>query len=143
LYGKVAWPRDIDLDCFFYSTGTGTEYDNAIRQVNRFIDLVSDEENRLLRFSPNPQQLQLHDFTGLGIQRGKGLVHDQDLRIHGPVTCFPSMTKLPAVGLSKPSQRLMNVVLPQPLGPTMLTNSPSSTERLTLSSARSLPPVLG
>src|SRR5439155_1404533 len=50
--------------------------------------------------------------------------------VPGPVTCFPSMTKLPAVGLSKPSQRLMNVVLPQPLGPTMLTNSPSSTERL-------------
>src|SRR3954466_4636940 len=39
----------------------------------------------------------------------------------------PRLDTRPALGLSKPASRLSSVVLPQPEGPTMATNSPAST----------------
>src|SRR4051812_36969451 len=39
----------------------------------------------------------------------------------------PLLLTRPLVGLSKPASRLSRVVLPQPDGPTMATNSPAST----------------
>src|SRR4051812_10440749 len=44
-------------------------------------------------------------------------------------TISPSMTTLPTVGRSKPATRLRSVDLPQPLGPTRVTNEPSGISR--------------
>src|SRR5450631_127986 len=46
----------------------------------------------------------------------------------------PSIRKEPRLGVSTPNSILRNVVLPQPDAPTMVTNSWSSTLRLTFSS---------
>lgn len=48
---------------------------------------------------------------------------------------LPSIRIFPSVGELIPSRILKRVLFPQPLEPMMLTNSPSSTENETLSSA--------
>ena len=51
----------------------------------------------------------------------------------------PSMTIAPASGRTKPAIMFMSVVLPQPDGPTMATNSPSRTVKLTSSTTTRRP----
>ena len=43
----------------------------------------------------------------------------------GPRTSLPSQVMVPSLGLMKPAMALSSVVLPQPLGPTSVTNSPA------------------
>ena len=45
----------------------------------------------------------------------------------GPSTRRPSSVTSPAVGSSRPAMHFSSVVLPQPDGPTMHTNSPAAT----------------
>src|SRR5580698_8058945 len=52
----------------------------------------------------------------------------------------PSMRIEPESGCSKPTIMFINVVFPHPEGPTMATNSPSLTERLTSSTTCSVAP---
>ncbi len=52
---------------------------------------------------------------------------------------LPSSTMRPPVGNSKPAIMRSVVVLPQPLGPSSVTNSPFSTDSETLSTATTLP----
>ena len=47
----------------------------------------------------------------------------------GPVTGCPRNQMLPAVGRRKPPTRYSSVLLPHPLGPTIVTNSWSSIAR--------------
>ena len=53
----------------------------------------------------------------------------------GPVTRSPSQSTVPWVGRRSPATNESSVDLPQPLGPTMATNSPSGTSRSMSSSA--------
>src|SRR5689334_6136700 len=55
------------------------------------------------------------------------------------VTSAPSMRMLPTSALSKPAITFSSVVLPEPLGPRMVTNSPAATARLTSASAATSP----
>ena len=47
----------------------------------------------------------------------------------GPVTRSPWISTSPAVTGSRPETHFRSVLLPQPLGPTTLTNSPERTSR--------------
>src|SRR4051812_30885635 len=49
----------------------------------------------------------------------------------GPWRTAPSMRTSPSLACSKPAMIFISVDLPQPEGPTMATNSPSATDRLT------------
>src|SRR6266850_4083221 len=53
----------------------------------------------------------------------------------GPTIVFPSAWTRPRSGRSRPAMILSNVDLPQPLGPTRQTNSPSAMRSVTSSSA--------
>src|ERR1043165_7826235 len=57
----------------------------------------------------------------------------------GPFRITPSTLALPSSALAKPAMMFMRVDLPQPEGPTMATNSPSATEKVTPSMTGSLP----
>src|SRR5689334_8629369 len=57
----------------------------------------------------------------------------------GPSRAPPSTVTLPRSGRSKPAMMFIKVDLPQPDGPTMATNSPSSTSKPTLSITGSAP----
>src|SRR5690606_36956622 len=58
----------------------------------------------------------------------------------GPSTGRPSTRSSPAVTGSKPPTMCRNVLLPQPDGPTTVTNSPSPTTRLNPRTASTLRP---
>src|SRR5262245_8996127 len=45
------------------------------------VDVVRDEENGRARRPPDIRQLVLHERAGLRVERGKGLVHEQHLRL--------------------------------------------------------------
>src|SRR3546814_7633187 len=53
----------------------------------------------------------------------------------------PSISTLPADGFSRPAAALSSVDLPQPVGPTMATNSPGATARSMPATARWLKPT--
>src|SRR6476659_9125549 len=57
----------------------------------------------------------------------------------GAVTGLPSAKTIPLSGFSNPAMILRRVDFPQPLAPTMQTNSASATFMLTRSSARTVP----
>ena len=184
--------------------GPAGEDDDAVGQIDRLVDLVGDEQHGLSGFRPDLQQLLLHRFAGLRVERCERLVHQQDLRVHdqrareidallhaagelvgimvleageadhvdemrrarpspracrrrgirgrrrtlpstvrhgssdaswnttarsgpGLVTTLPSTRMRPALAAMRPSTTDRNVVLPQPDGPTIETNSPSIT----------------
>ena len=75
------WPRQADADIFQDASGPARKHENAVGEKNRLIDLVSNEDNRLAVFFPDPLQFALHDFPGLRIEGGEGLVHQENLRI--------------------------------------------------------------
>jgi hypothetical protein len=60
----------------------------------------------------------------------------------GPARTTPSNLTSPRSGRSKPAITLSRVDLPQPDGPTMATNSPSRTSKLTPSTTGSAPKFL-
>jgi hypothetical protein len=55
---------------------------HPIGEICRLADVVGHEENRLPRFLPDLLQLLVQDVASLSVERGEGLVHEQDLRIH-------------------------------------------------------------
>jgi hypothetical protein len=57
----------------------------------------------------------------------------------GPVNGLPDSRIRPPLGVSRPWTMRRNVVLPQPLGPTMTKNSPARTSKLMRSSTRREP----
>src|SRR5687767_4355066 len=57
--------------------------DDAIGEEHGLVDLVRYEEHGLARRVPDAQELGLHELAGLCVKRGKGLVHEEDLRIDG------------------------------------------------------------
>ena len=61
----------------------------------------------------------------------------------GPSTGTALSRMRPSLGRSRPATRLRMVLLPQPEGPTMATNSPGRTSRLTRSIAVSQEPPPG
>ena len=50
---------------------------------DRLLDRVGDEEHGEAGVVPEPQQLVLHLAAGERVERGEGLVHQQDVRLHG------------------------------------------------------------
>src|SRR6187549_277485 len=60
----------------------------------------------------------------------------------GPLRSAPSIRIAPSSGRSNPAITLISVDLPQPEGPTIATNSPSPTAKLTPSTTGSVPKLL-
>jgi hypothetical protein len=75
-----------------------------------------------IRFSRTVSQGNTEPCCDMRIPRESGLEQGE-----------PSITTVPESGRMKPAIRFSNVVFPQPEGPTMATNSPSRTLKLTLS----------
>ena len=183
------------------------KHENAVGEMNRFLDVVRDQHDRVALLREDPQQLVAHSQAHQRVQRRERLVHIQNFRFHyecarqlgalqhaarqlvriarlealqaddlgvavGDLGLFrgacplrpnirfsrtvshgntepcceiriprgsglqrgtPSMTIAPASGLTKPAIMFMSVVLPQPEGPMMATDSPSRIVKLTSS----------
>src|SRR5207247_8843005 len=80
-HAQVAWTRYIDSHDLFHASRTRGEHDHTVREVDRFDDVVRDEDGGLSRLVPDAQQLLLHRLARLRIERGERLVEQQDLGV--------------------------------------------------------------
>ena len=79
----VARTRQIDLEgraqC---RLGAGVERNDPVRQQDRLIHVIGDEDHRLLVFFPDGFDLVLQLGTGQGVECRQGLIEQQHVRVH-------------------------------------------------------------
>ena len=61
--------------------GPRGEHHDAIGERDRLLEVVGDEDDALAVGAPELEQLVLHQLARLDVERGEGLVHEQDLRV--------------------------------------------------------------
>src|SRR5690606_17399956 len=83
LHAEVPGSLHVDVDDSPHPTRFGSEYHHPIRQVDRLVELMGDEDHRLALDVPDPQELCLHDLPGLGVHRRERLVHEENLGVDG------------------------------------------------------------
>ena len=80
--GNVARPRQVDRELADrMRRGPRRQHDDAIRQRDRLLQVVRDEQDGLAVGRPQVEQLVLHQLTCLDVERRERLVHQQDLGI--------------------------------------------------------------
>lgn len=75
----VARAWNIDGDTIQESTGTGSEDDHPISQMDGFINVVRDKHHGFSRSLPDVEQKTLHLKARLHVKRCKGFIHQQDI----------------------------------------------------------------
>src|SRR5689334_24745790 len=78
-----AWMWQIDRYLSLDAAGTRAHDDNVAAEEDCFLDVVGDEEHRLLVALPDPKQHLLHQRARLVVERAKGYIEQQDLWIIG------------------------------------------------------------
>src|SRR5579864_917584 len=80
--GDVARPRQVDRELADRMRARPRrKADDAVAHRDRLVDIVGDEEHRLLLLGPQAQQLVFHELARLHVEGGKGLVHQDDVRV--------------------------------------------------------------
>src|ERR1700736_3587334 len=79
----VARPGERGVENLLGVAGAPGHDHDPIGKIDRLLDLVGDEQDRLARLLPYAQQLDLHNVAGLGVEGGERLVHQQHLGIGG------------------------------------------------------------
>src|SRR4051812_9117762 len=75
--------RDVDVEDGLDAPRPCAHHDDAVGEEDRLVDLVGNEEHRLAGLVPDLEQLLLHELARLRVERGKRLVHQQDLGVGG------------------------------------------------------------
>jgi len=106
---QVARSGKIDIDDFLDSGGTIAHDEDAIGELDGFLDIVRDEEDRFLFALPNAHEIGAHFQAGEKVERAERFVHIDDLRIGGErASDLDALThsagKLVRVGVFKTSQ---------------------------------------
>src|SRR6185312_1831442 len=73
--------RQLDREVVGHPGRPGGEDDDARAEEDRLGDAVGDEEDRLARFLPDPEQLEVHLLARQRIERAERLVHQHELGI--------------------------------------------------------------
>ena len=103
----------------------GRQYAYPVGQEHRFLNVVGYENNGLVGFPPDPQQIHMEFFSRKFIQCGKGLVHQQDLRPDRQGSCnahslLHAAAELPGIMIRKIRQSHELEHLIRPLDPICL-----------------------
>ncbi len=61
--------------------------DNAIAQPNGFADVVGHEDDGASGLAPDALQFVVQQVAGLGVERGEGLVHQENVGLGGQRAC--------------------------------------------------------
>src|SRR4051794_28366007 len=78
-----SWMRQVDRDLSLDAAGPGAHHDDAAAEKDRLLDVVGDEQHRLLVALPDAEQQFLHQGAGLVVERAERLVEEQDFWIVG------------------------------------------------------------
>src|SRR5947209_6517745 len=79
----VARTRERHVDDRLGPAGMGRHHHDAIAKNYRLIDAVRNEDDRFLRLFPDAQEFLLQEYLVLLVERGEGLVHEQDIGVLG------------------------------------------------------------
>ena len=80
--GDVARPRQVDRELADrMRRRAGREADDAVAHRDRLVEVVGDEEHRLLLLGPEREHLVFHQLARLHVERREGLVHEDDVGI--------------------------------------------------------------
>jgi len=75
---NLAGPRQFHEEPFFEAARAERQKDDTIPQAHRFPHIVGNKDNRLVGLRPDAFQFLMEQVPGLGIQRRKRFVHQQD-----------------------------------------------------------------
>ena len=78
---RIARARDLDQEIALDRSRPVGHHDDAVGQVDRLLDAVGDEQDRLFELGPQAQQFVLQVAPGERVERAEGFVHQQDRRI--------------------------------------------------------------
>src|ERR1700730_594982 len=81
LHPKRTRALDLDSNRFLHSARTARKNEHAVGQIDGLVDLMRDEQDRLLRLQPDSQQLFLHELASLRVERCKRLIHQENFRV--------------------------------------------------------------
>src|SRR6478672_3837843 len=80
--GDVARSRQVDRELADrMRRRAGGKADDAVAERDRLVEVVGDEEHRLLLLGPEREQLVFHQLARLDVERRERLVHQQDVGI--------------------------------------------------------------
>ena len=84
----IEWLDDdaVALVVFDDGGGPGREHEDTVGQKHRPLDVVGDEDYRLLLDPADLEELILQELAGLRIECAEGLVHQQDIRVRCKTT---------------------------------------------------------
>ncbi|MDB6171998.1 MAG: hypothetical protein JWL59_1309 [Chthoniobacteraceae bacterium] len=74
----VPWPIKFDNDHAFNPAGTRAHDDDSIAHVDRFIDVVGDQNHGGLARPPEAQNFILHPHPGKGIEGAERLIEEEE-----------------------------------------------------------------
>ena len=70
----ITWPRQIDIDLAIGSPRRWAHDEDAIAHVNRFIDVVGDEQHRGATILPQPHYFILHAHPRESVERAERFI---------------------------------------------------------------------
>ena len=77
----IARSRQRDIDDFMDAAGAMREHGNPIGKIDRFVDVVGDEENAQIAARPEIEEEPLKIEPREGIKRAEWFVHQQKARV--------------------------------------------------------------
>src|SRR4051794_10246280 len=85
--GAITWSREVDIDLAINSPRRPGHYQDAITHINRFINVVRDEQHRSATILPQPQYFILHPHPGESIERAERFIEQQNLGMIDQCAC--------------------------------------------------------
>ena len=79
----IARVRDVDVDDLLDAGGAGVEDDDAVGELDGFVDVVGDEDDGLALGVPDAEEFAAHDEAGDGVEGAEGLVEEEHVGVDG------------------------------------------------------------
>src|SRR6516162_10266573 len=77
----ITWSREVEINLAIDSPGRRGHDEDAIAHVDRFINVMSDEQHRGATILPQAQHFVLHPHAGEGIERTEGFIEQKNFRM--------------------------------------------------------------
>jgi hypothetical protein len=75
---RTAGTRHRIFDHFENFSGMRFQDEDAVREIDGFIEIMGDEEDGDIEASPDLEEVGLHVRAGLGIEGTEGLIHEEN-----------------------------------------------------------------
>ena len=104
--GAITWSREIDLNLAIDPPGRRGHDNNAMAHVDRFINVVGDEQHRGATILPQAQNFVLHPHAGKGVERAERFIEQENFGMVDQCSCKRNTLghaagKMMRIGISK------------------------------------------